>query len=81
MVSLFYAIGLLTLGVSGIKNQSVGLNGKKQDSVFFNLKQRSYLCLENPSFISNNVVSVSLNLTVFPVSHGILQYVAKSLSS
>ena len=52
MVSLFYAISfLLTLGVSGIKTNPVGLNGKKQDSVFFNLKRGLIYVWRTPALL------------------------------
>jgi len=80
MISLFYAISfLLTLGVSGIKTNPVGLNGKKQDSVFFNLKQGLIYVWRTPALLAAMWLAFLVNLTVFPVSHGILPYVAKSI--
>ena len=80
MVSLFYAISfLLTLGVSGIKTNPVGLNGKIQDSVFFNLKQGLIYVWRTPALLAAMWLAFLVNLTVFPVSHGILPYVAKSI--
>ena len=80
MVSLFYAISfLLTLGVSGIKTNPVELNGKIQDSVFFNLKQGLIYVWRTPALLAAMWLAFLVNLTVFPVSHGILPYVAKSI--
>ena len=80
MVSLFYAISfLLTLGVSGIKTNPVRLNRKKQDSIFFNLKQGFIYVWRTPALLAAMWLAFLVNLTVFPVSHGILPYVAKSI--
>ena len=80
MVSLFYAISfLLTLGVSGIKTNPVRLNRKKQDSIFFNLKQGLIYVWRTPALLAAMWLAFLVNLTVFPVSHGILPYVAKSI--
>ena len=80
MVSLFYAISfLLTLGVSGIRTNPVGLNRKIQDSVFFNLKQGLIYVWRTPALLAAMWLAFLVNLTVFPVSHGILPYVAKSI--
>ena len=78
MISLFYAISfLLTLGVSGIKTNPMELNGKIQDSVFFNLKQGLIYVWRTPTLLAAMWLAFLVNLTVFPVSHGILPYVAK----
>ena len=80
MVSLFYAISfLLTLGVSGIKTNPVGFNRKKQDSIFLNLKQGLIYVWRTPALLAAMWLAFLVNLTVFPVSHGILPYVAKSI--
>ena len=80
MVSLFYAISfLLTLGVSGIKTNPVRLNRKKQESIFFNLKQGLIYVWRTPALLAAMWLAFLVNLTVFPVSHGILPYVAKSI--
>ena len=80
MVSLFYAISfLLTLGVSGIKTNPVGFNRKKQDSIFLNLKQGLIYVCRTPALLAAMWLAFLVNLTVFPVSHGILPYVAKSI--
>tara|TARA_B100000676_G_scaffold51241_1_gene50512 strand:- start:818 stop:1975 length:1158 start_codon:yes stop_codon:yes gene_type:complete len=80
MVSLFYAISfLLTLGVSGIKTNPVGFNRKKQDSMFLNLKQGLIYVWRTPALLAAMWLAFLVNLTVFPVSHGILPYVAKSI--
>ena len=80
MVSLFYAISfLLTLGVSGIKTNPVRLNRKKHDSIFFNLKQGLIYVWRTPALLAAMWLAFLVNLTVFPVSHGILPYVAKSI--
>ena len=80
MVSLFYAISfLLTLGVSGIKTNPVGFNRKKRDSIFLNLKQGLIYVWRTPALLAAMWLAFLVNLTVFPVSHGILPYVAKSI--
>ena len=80
MVSLFYAISfLLTLGVSGIKTNPVGFNRQKQDSIFLNLKQGLIYVWRTPALLAAMWLAFLVNLTVFPVSHGILPYVAKSI--
>ena len=80
MVSLFYAISfLLTLGVSDIKTNPVRLNRKKEDSIFFNLKQGLIYVWRTPALLAAMWLAFLVNLTVFPVSHGILPYVAKSI--
>ena len=80
MVSLFYAISfLLTLGVSGIKTNPVGFNRQKQDSMFLNLKQGLIYVWRTPALLAAMWLAFLVNLTVFPVSHGILPYVAKSI--
>ena len=80
MVSLFYAISFfLTLGVSGIKTNPVGFNRKKQDSIFLNLKQGLIYVCRTPALLAAMWLAFLVNLTVFPVSHGILPYVAKSI--
>ena len=80
MVSLFYAISfLLTLGVSDIKTNPVRLNKKKEDSIFFNLKQGLIYVWRTPALLAAMWLAFLVNLTVFPVSHGILPYVAKSI--
>ena len=80
MVSLFYAISfLLTLGVSGVTTNPVRLNRKKQDSIFFNLKQGLIYVWRTPALLAAMWLAFLVNLTVFPVSHGILPYVAKSI--
>ena len=80
MVSLFYAISfLLTLGVSDIKTNPVRLNRKKEDSIFFNLKKGLIYVWRTPALLAAMWLAFLVNLTVFPVSHGILPYVAKSI--
>ena len=80
MVSLFYAISfLLTFGVSNIKTNPVRLNRKKEDSIFFNLKQGLIYVWRTPALLAAMWLAFLVNLTVFPVSHGILPYVAKSI--
>ena len=80
MISLFYAISfLLTLGVSGVTTNPVRLNRKKQDSIFFNLKQGLIYVWRTPALLAAMWLAFLVNLTVFPVSHGILPYVAKSI--
>ena len=80
MVSLFYAISfLLTLGVSGIKTNPVGFNRQKQDSIFLNLKQGLIYVWRTPALLAAMWLAFLVNLTVFPVSHGILPYVAKRI--
>ena len=80
VVSLFYAISfLLTLGIAGKKTNPVGLNGKIQDSVFFNFKQGLIYVWKTPALLAAMWLAFLVNLTVFPVSHGILPYVAKSI--
>ena len=80
MVSLFYAISfLLTLGVSDIKTNPVRFNRKKEDSIFLNLKQGLIYVWRTPALLAAMWLAFLVNLTVFPVSHGILPYVAKSI--
>jgi len=80
MVSLFYAISfLLTFGVSDIKTNPVRLNRKKEDSIFFNLKKGLIYVWRTPALLAAMWLAFLVNLTVFPVSHGILPYVAKSI--
>ena len=80
MVSLFYAISfLLTLGVSDIKTNPVRLNSKKEDSIFLNLKKGLIYVWRTPALLAAMWLAFLVNLTVFPVSHGILPYVAKSI--
>ena len=80
MVSLFYAISfLLTFGVSNIKTNPVRLNSKKEDSIFLNLKKGLIYVWRTPALLAAMWLAFLVNLTVFPVSHGILPYVAKSI--
>ena len=80
MVSLFYAISfLLTFGVSDIKTNPVRLNRKKEDSIFLNLKKGLIYVWRTPALLAAMWLAFLVNLTVFPVSHGILPYVAKSI--
>ena len=80
IVSLFYAISFfLTLGVSGIKTNPSAISSKKQESIFFNLKQGLVYVWQTPALLAAMWLAFLVNLTVFPVSHGILPYVAKSV--
>ena len=80
IVSLFYAISFfLTLGVSGIKTNPSAISIKKQESIFFNLKQGLVYVWQTPALLAAMWLAFLVNLTVFPVSHGILPYVAKSV--
>ena len=80
IVSLFYAISFfLTLGVSGIKTNPSAINSRKPESIFFNLKQGLVYVWQTPALLAAMWLAFLVNLTVFPVSHGILPYVAKSV--
>jgi len=80
IVSLFYAISFfLTLGVSGIKTNPSAINSRKPESIFFNLKQGFVYVWQTPALLAAMWLAFLVNLTVFPVSHGILPYVAKSI--
>ena len=80
IVSLFYAISFfLTLGVSGIKTNPSAISSKKPESIFFNLKQGLVYVWQTPALLAAMWLAFLVNLTVFPVSHGILPYVAKSV--
>ena len=80
IVSLFYAISFfLTLGVSGIKTNPSAISSKKPESIFFNHKQGLVYVWQTPALLAAMWLAFLVNLTVFPVSHGILPYVAKSV--
>ena len=80
VVSLFYGISfLLTLGVSRVKTNPFSQENKEKETTISNLKQGLIYVWHSPVILASMWLAFLVNLTVFPVSHGILPYVAKSI--
>ena len=79
-VTLFYAISLLlTLGVSSVRTQTVRENGIINRSPLTDLKDGLRYVWKTPTLLAAMCFAFLVNLTVFPVSHGILPFVAKEI--
>ena len=79
-VTLFYVISLLlTFGVSSVRTQTGRENGIINRSPFTDLKEGLLYVWKTPTLLAAMCFAFLVNLTVFPVSHGILPFVAKEI--
>ena len=80
VVTSFYAVGLLlTFGVSSMKGKA-GLDEVAfESSPFNNLKKGLQYVWKTPTLLAAIWLAFLVNLTVFPISHGILPFVAKEI--
>ena len=79
-VTLFYAISLLlTFGVSSVKTQTGLNNNIINRSPLTDLKDGLQYVWKTPTLLAAMWFAFLVNLTVFPVSHGILPFVAKEI--
>ena len=79
-VTLFYAISLLlTFGVSSVRTQTVRENRIINRSPLTDLKDGLRYVWKTPTLLAAMCFAFLVNLTVFPVSHGILPFVAKEI--
>ena len=80
VVSLFYGSSLLlTLGVSRVKSNPFTKDNELADTTISNLRQGLSYVWKTPVILASMWLAFLVNLTVFPISHGILPYVAKSI--
>ena len=78
-VTLFYAASLLlTLGVSRVRVPRDPVDGVAA-SPFSDLMRGMGFVLHTPAILAAMWLAFLVNLTVFPISHGILPYVAKEV--
>tara|TARA_B100001123_G_scaffold383310_1_gene455089 strand:+ start:445 stop:1593 length:1149 start_codon:yes stop_codon:yes gene_type:complete len=78
-VSLFYCCSLLlTTGVSHVQTNP-RIKDDAAKSAIFNLKQGLVYIWKTPALLAAMWLAFLVNLTVFPISHGILPFVAKSI--
>ena len=79
-VTLFYVISLLlTFGVSSVRTQTGRENGIINRSPLTDLKEGLLYVWKTPTLLAAMCFAFLVNLTVFPVSHGILPFVAKEI--
>ena len=79
-VTLFYVISLLlTFGVSSVRTQTGRENGIINRSPLTDLKEGLRYVWKTPTLLAAMCFAFLVNLTVFPVSHGILPFVAKEI--
>ena len=79
-VTLFYVISLLlTFGVSSVRTKTVRENGIINRSPLTDLKEGLLYVWKTPTLLAAMCFAFLVNLTVFPVSHGILPFVAKEI--
>ena len=79
-VTLFYVISLLlTFGVSSVRTQTVRANGITNRSPLTDLKDGLRYVWKTPTLLAAMCFAFLVNLTVFPVSHGILPFVAREI--
>ena len=79
-VTLFYVISLLlTFGVSSERTQTGRENGINNRSPLTDLKDGLRYVWKTPTLLAAMCFAFLVNLTVFPVSHGILPFVAKEI--
>ena len=79
-VTLFYVISLLlTFGVSSVRTQTVRESGIINRSPLMDLKDGLRYVWKTPTLLAAMCFAFLVNLTVFPVSHGILPFVAKEI--
>ena len=79
-VTLFYVISLLlTFGVSSVRAQTGRENGIINRSPLTDLKEGLRYVWKTPTLLAAMCFAFLVNLTVFPVSHGILPFVAKEI--
>ena len=79
-VTLFYVISfLLTFGVSSVRTQTGRENVIINRSPFTDLKEGLCYVWKTPTLLAAMCFAFLVNLTVFPVSHGILPFVAKEI--
>ena len=80
VVTLFYVISLLlTFGVSSVRTQTGRENGTINRSPLTDLKEGLLYVWKTPTLLAAMCFAFLVNLTVFPVSHGILPFVAKEI--
>ena len=79
-VTLFYVISLLlTFGVSSVRTQTGRENGIINRSPLTDLKEGLLYVWKTPTLLAAMCFAFLVNLSVFPVSHGILPFVAKEI--
>ena len=79
-VTIFYAISLLlTFGVSSVKTITCRKNDTINRSPLMDLKDGLRYVWRTPTLLAAMWFAFLVNLTVFPVSHGILPFVAKEI--
>ena len=79
-VTLFYVISLLlTFGVSSVRTQTGRENGIINRSPLTDLKEGLLYVWKTPTLLAAMCFAFLVNLTVFPVSHGILPFVAREI--
>ena len=79
-VTLFYVISLLlTFGVSSVRTQTVRENRIINRSPLTDLKDGLRYVWKTPTLLAAMCFAFLVNLTVFPVSHGILPFVAREI--
>ena len=79
-VTLFYVISLLlTFGVSSLRTQTGRENGIINRSPLTDLKEGLLYVWKTPTLLAAMCFAFLVNLTVFPVTHGILPFVAKEI--
>ena len=78
-VSLFYGFSLLfTIGVSHLRTNP-RIKGSEAKSTVSNLKQGLIYIWRTPALLAAMWLAFLVNLTVFPISHGIMPFVAMSV--
>jgi MFS family permease len=70
---------LLTFGVSRVRGQGAGEAGDKRPSPLGDLKRGFGYVWTTPMILAAMWLAFLVNVTVFPISHGILPYVAKEV--
>ena len=79
-VTIFYVISLLlTCGVSSVKTRTCRENDTINRSPLMDLKDGLDYVWGTPTLLAAMWFAFLVNLTVFPVSHGILPFVAKEI--
>ncbi|MDG1275541.1 MAG: MFS transporter [Alphaproteobacteria bacterium] len=80
VVAVFYIISLLlTLGVSSVRIKAGLPNDFLENSPLNDLKKGLQYVWNTPTLLASMWLAFLVNLTVFPISHGILPFVAKEV--
>ncbi len=80
VVAAFYAVSLgLTFGVSHVRTRRAGPDGDTRTSPWNELRHGFGYVWTTPVILATMWLAFLVNLTIFPISHGILPYVAKKI--